>query len=197
MNDNGYVTPTKNDQVLASAQADSNNKVIEKLYKEGLIDRITNKGYLDYHEFQKIKTGNSLNLGRVNELHSEIKDFICKTRTNVSTKYLADYIGFFSYVHKWRVDKGHYPSSHSDAEKIFIEILRYQVSYTTNDLKSSKINLPKPTSRYITLLKEKTKEARSILKNKYFKFDEEDNVIDFDKRKFLSDQPKKQTSSSL
>lgn len=28
------------------------------------------------------------------------------------------------------------------------------------------------------------------MKNKYFKFDEEDNVIDFDKRKFLSDQPK-------
>lgn len=85
---------------------------------------------------------------------------------------------------------GHYPSSRSDAEKIFDEILRHQISYTTNDIKSAKVNLPKPTARYITLLIEKTKEARRVMNNKYFKFDEEDNVIDFDKRKFFSDQPK-------
>ncbi len=190
LTDNGYVTPTKSDEVLSKAQIESNNKIKEKLYKEGLIDCISNKGYLDYAEFKNIKADNSLSLGRVNELHSEIKEFIYKDRTNVSTKYLGDYLGFFSFIHNWRIDNGHFPSSHSDAEKIFIEILRHQISYTTKDLKSTKINLPKPASRYITLLKEKTKEARKVLKNKYFKFDEEDNVIDFDKRKFLSDQPK-------
>lgn len=88
------------------------------------------------------------------------------------------------------MDNGHFPSSRKDAENIFIEILKYQVSSTTKDIKSAKIDLPKPTSKYITLLKEKTKEARKVLQNKYFKFDEEDNVIDFDKRNYLCDLPK-------
>lgn len=38
------------------------------------------KGFLDYTEFQDIKTDNFLNLGGVNELHSEIKCFVCKER---------------------------------------------------------------------------------------------------------------------
>ena len=190
INENGYVTPTRNDTTLASVQEESNKKIIERLYRENLIDHIANKGFLDYTEFQGIKNDNALSLGRVNELHSEIKDFICKTRTNVSTKYLADFIGFFSFIHNWRVDNGHFPSSRKDAENIFIEILKYQVSYTTKDIKTAKIELPKPTSKYITLLKEKTKEARKVLQNKYFKFDEEDNVIDFDKRNYLCDLPK-------
>ena len=55
---------------MASVQAESNKKIIERLYKENLIDRIANKGFLDYTEFQGIKKDNALSLGRVNELHS-------------------------------------------------------------------------------------------------------------------------------
>ena len=39
------------------------------------------------------------------------------------------------------------------------------------------------------LLKAKTLEARKVTKNPYFKYDEEDNVVSFDKRKFLEDLP--------
>ena len=43
--------------------------------------------------------------------------------------------------------------------------------------------------RYMTLLKTETEKARKITNNSYFKFDEEDKVISFDKRKYLSDLP--------
>ena len=44
--------------------------------------------------------------------------------TNVSTKHLQDYIGFFTYIRNWRTTNGHYPTSQNDAENIFIEILK-------------------------------------------------------------------------
>lgn len=43
--------------------------------------------------------------------------------------------------------------------------------------------------RHTLLLKEQTLEARKATNNRFFKFDEEDNVINFDKRKYLSEQP--------
>ncbi len=49
--------------------------------------------------------------------------------------------------------------------------------------------MPKPSSRYTLLLKEQTLEARKATNNRFFKFHEEDNVISFDKRKYLSEQP--------
>jgi hypothetical protein len=57
-------------------------------------------------------------------------------------------------------------------------------------MKKAKLDIPKTSDRYMDLLKEKTKEARRLTMNPYFKFDEEDNVISFDKRKFLEDLPK-------
>lgn len=50
--------------------------------------------------------------------------------TNVSTKYLEDYIGFFTYIRNWRVKNGSYPSSRKDAKKIFIELLKSKGKYT-------------------------------------------------------------------
>jgi|LGVF01.1.fsa_nt_gb transposase-like protein len=195
LQENGYLTPSKVDSVIAENQKKKNQAIKQKLYKDGLVDKITNKGFISFDEFKNIKTENSLNLGRVNELHADIKKFIDKDMTNVSTKYLSDYIGYFTYVRNWRVDNGHYPTSSKDAEKILIEILKNQSTYTTSDLKNTVLNLPKPSSRYMTLLKAQTDEARKVTKNEYFKFDEEDNVIDFDKRRYLSDQPKSKLQS--
>ena len=49
---------------------------------------------MNFEDFQKLKKQNSLPLGRVNELHNEIKKFIYSGMTNVSTKYLQNYIVF-------------------------------------------------------------------------------------------------------
>ena len=75
------------------------------------------------------------------------------------------------------------------AEAIFIDILKGKTTYTTNDLENAKLDLPKVSDKYMQLLKAKTLEARKVTKNPYFKYDEEDNVVSFDKRKFLEDLP--------
>lgn len=109
--------------------------------------------------------------------------------TNVSTKYLNAYIGFFSYVHNYKVDNGNASFTTKDAENVLIEILKNGSKYTVSDLKATVLTLPKPSPRYMALLKAETEKARKITQNAYFKFDEEDKVISFDKRKYLSDLP--------
>lgn len=52
------------------------------------------------------------------------------------------------------------------------------------------MELPKPTSRYVTILKEGTEKARKAAFNRYFKFGEENGVKTFNKREYLLDQPK-------
>ncbi len=183
----GYLTPTRLDEKLAEKQRLANELVHSKLYDKGLIDRLTFNKYTPYKDFKDIKSKNKLNLARVNQLHSEIKNFIYGTMTNVSTKYLADYIGYFAYIKNWSVDNDRFPNSRQDAENILIDILKQQGTYTVTELKETKLTLPKPSARYMTLLKSHTKEARKLTDNKYFKFDEEDKVISFDKRSYLMD----------
>lgn len=185
----GYITPLKNSP-KADKIKDKNNKILETLYKNELIDKITNRGYISYDEFNQLKTVNKLGLGKVNELHKDIKLFIIKKMTNVSTKYLPYYIGYFTYIRNWRVKNGRYPKSNKDSEKIFIEILKSRINFTTSDIEEQELELPKPSNRYITLLKEETEKARIATSNKYFKFDEEDGVKTFNKREYLLDQPK-------
>lgn len=185
----GYITPLKNSP-KADKIKDKNNKILETLYKNELIDKITNRGYISYDEFNQLKTVNKLGLGKVNELHKDIKLFIIKKMTNVSTKYLQYYIGYFTYIRNWRVKNGHYPKSNKDTEKIFIEILKSRINFTTSDIEEQELELPKPSNRYITLLAEETEKARIATSNKYFKFDEEDGVKTFNKREYLLDQPK-------
>ena len=167
-----------------------NQKVLERLYNANMIDRITNKGWVKYGEFDTLKQQNSLSLAKVNELHADIKRFICVEKTNVSTKYLQDYIGYFAYIRNWRVRNGRYPNSLKDAESIFIEILKTKSNYTSTEVVAQQLELPKPTSRYVTLLKAETEKARQATANKYFKFGEEDGVKTFNKREYLLDQPK-------
>lgn len=184
---NGYRYATSIDDVEVIEA--HNRKLLKKLYEENLIDRITNIGHLTYKEFEKLKRDNGLSLARVNELHSEIKQFINGQMTNVSTKYLQDYIGFFSYIRNWRVKNGRYPNSKKDTEEIFVEILKTKVNFTMHDVNESELDLPKPSSRYITLLEEETEKARKATANKYFKFGAEDGVKSFNKRDYLLDLP--------
>lgn len=62
-----------------------------------------------------------------------LKSFINANKTNVSTKYLNDYILFFNYLRNYKVRNGNYSSSKKDVEKIFIEILTQKVNYTINN----------------------------------------------------------------
>lgn len=148
------------------------------------------KGRLNYIEFKNLKTNNKLSLARVNELHKDLKKFIYTEKTNVSTKYLEDYIGFFTYLKNWKVRFNRYPNSKKDIEQIFEEILTAKVNYTINDIKTKELDLPKPSGKYMNILIEETKKVREITKNKYFKFNEEDGIVTFNKREYLLDIPR-------
>jgi hypothetical protein len=69
-------------------------------------------------------------------------------------------------------------------------MLKTRIKYTVSDVKDSELTLPKPSSRYIALLKAETEKIRTASSNQYFKFDEEDGVKTFNKREYLLDQPK-------
>lgn len=186
---NGYITPDYTNPTTAKVQEDKNNKILSKLYYDGAIDYIYNREDLSYKEFYELKNANSLSLARVNQFHSELKRHFERNTKGVSTKYLQDYIGFYTYIRNWKITNGHYPSSNKDAEKILIEILKGKTTYTVKNIKEAKIDLPKVSDKYMLLLKTKTKQIRTLTKNPYFKYDEEDNVISFEKRKYLENIP--------
>ena len=154
-----------------------------------MIDYIENRGKITYTEFKKLKEMNKLSLSRVNQLHNEIKKFINIDKTNVSTKFLNDYIKFFNYIRNWKVKNGHYPSSQKDIKSIFEEILTKKVNYTINDIKNKQLEIPKPTGRFTKILKEETKKIRKIASNN-FKFNEE-NISLINKREYLLSIPVK------
>ena len=166
----------------------ANNKILGNLYYEGVTDKITNREEILFDKFNDIKYQNSLSLARVNELHNDIKRFINRNMTNVSTKHLQDYIGYFTYIRNWRIEHGHYPTS--KAEAIFIEILKTKKNLTSSEVRQKELVLPKPSSRYMEVLKAETKKARTAIDNPYFKFNEEDGVYSFNKREYLLDLPK-------
>ncbi|VDN46944.1 conserved protein of unknown function [Petrocella atlantisensis] len=64
------------------------------------------------------------------KLHADIQKFICQDMANVSTKYLEDYLGFFTYMRNWRIDHGRCPFSRKDIESIFIEIIKSRINYS-------------------------------------------------------------------
>ena len=156
MNKSGYEIP---DTVDPKKEADikaKNQRILHSLYKDGLIDRIENVSRLTYEEFGRMKKQHHLNLGKVNELHSELKKFIYTEKTNVSTKFLSDYIGYFTYIKNWSVRYGHYPSSQKDAESIFEDILKLKVNFTVLDVNNQTLELPQPSGRYVAILKKET-----------------------------------------
>ncbi len=166
-----------------------NSAAIDKLYKNKEIDYIEHREDLSYFEFQKIKKTYKLNLARVNELHSDIKLTLDKKMTNVATKYLPAYIGFFTFRRNWRVLEGHYPTSTADAEKILEQLLLIKNIPTKDEFKAIVLDPPKATGRFMQILKDNTEIVRKHTANKYFKFDTED-VPSFNKREILLDAPR-------
>lgn len=187
---NGYETPDFSDATKAAETRIKNHKILSSLYAKDLIDKISNRGDLSYAEFSELKTTHHLNLSRVNELHSDLKKFLYGEMTNVSTKYLQDYVVYFTYIKNWTVRKGYIPSSKKDAEAIFEEILKSQVNYTITEINNKTLELAKPSGKYVSILKKETEKARLATSNRYFKFNEEDGVKSFKRREYLLNQPK-------
>lgn len=186
----GYEKPDLKNPRKAAETESKNKKILKTLYENGLIDRIVNRGTLSYSDFCELKSANKLNLARVNELHKDLKELIYRNKINVSTKYLQDYVGFFTFVKNWTVDHGGKPTSFKDAEMIFEQILKLKVNYTTLDVKKQTVDLPKTTGKYVSILKSETEAARKATENKYFKFNEEDGFKTFNKREYLANIPK-------
>ncbi len=196
-----YIKPSRYNDTIEKAMLKSdcgkspeeissyNTRAIERLYKNGDIDRIEHREDLSYAEFKKIKKSYKLNLARVNELHSDIKMSLERKMTNISTKYLPAYIGFFTYRRNWRFKHGHYPTNTADAETILEELLPLKVAPSKEELKGFTLDIPKPSGRFMQLLKEKTELARQYTANKYFKYDTED-IPSFNKREILLDAPR-------
>jgi transposase-like protein len=197
-----YVKPSNYNTVIEKAgylYADSgkppeeitaHNKILlERLYREGQIDYIAHREDLTYAAFSSIKKSYHLSLARANELHSDIKLMIEKKMTNVATKYLTDYMGFFTFRRNWRVEHGRYPSNRRDAETILEELLAQKVTLTRPKLEQIQLDLPKPSGRSAQILKEKTEMARKLTNNKYFKYDPED-IPSFNVREILLDAPR-------
>ena len=179
----------KKGTTLTEKEMASNKRILAKLYNKGEIDEILNYDKLSYDEFLTVKRTMGLNLARVNGFHSILKEKIeCGTRA-VSTKYLADYVGFLTYMKNWETSHGYEAASHEDAEAILLDILKGHTKYTTADLKKADIPKHRATEAYMKLLKKNTMDIRTRRKYKYFKYDEEDNVTSFNKREFLLDLP--------
>lgn len=171
-------------QADADKQHAENQSILQKLYNSGQIDYIYKNRSLTYKQFDAIKQQNSLSLARVNEFHKDLKRYIDKNMTGVSSAYLPDYVSFYVFLRNWKVTHGSAPTTKEDAEEILIMLLKQKVNYTVADMHSQELTLPKASGKYMSLLKEQTLKARKESQNVYFKFDEEDGVATFDRRAF-------------
>ncbi|MCW6679899.1 hypothetical protein NHG33_01680 [Aerococcaceae bacterium NML130460] len=177
-------------QATKEFEKKANKKALEHLYYEEISELITKRGEMLFDTFTEFKYQNGLSLGRVSELHKEIKQYIYSDTTNVFTKYLQNHFGFFTYIRNWRTEHGYYPTSQKDAKTIFSDILKTKKNLTSTEVRQKEFELPKPSSRYMEVLKEETEKARDAVDSSYFKFNEEDGVLSFNKREYLLDLPK-------
>ena len=169
-------------------QAKLNGELIQKLYKKQELDYLYNEPGMPYIDFMKFKSEKGLGLDKVNNFHSMLKGNLFSKKRNVSTKYLPDYIGFETFRYNWKHDHNvgkEFSKSH--ARDIMIEVLKTRTKYTKNDLDSTKMNFPRATGKYMSLLKKKQAAIRIATNNKYFKFNPEDNVVSFNKLTFLEE----------
>lgn len=160
--------------------------IMKKLYDSGLIDYIEFTESMPFNEFCKLKKQYGLNLSRVNSFHNYLKLNIDKIMTGVATKYLPDYVGAYTFIYNWKTDYGTTLASLKDAESVLIQLLQTKSAYTLKAIVSKSFFIaPQPTGRYLAIIDEETRKARRVLDNKFFKFDEEDRVVSFDKLKYL------------
>lgn len=188
----GYITGIKasycaDDDELKQLYT-SNKKIMEQLYRQGILDYISYHQSLTFREFCEIKYKHGLNLSRVNAFHNYLKEHLLRETKGVATKYLPMYVGAYTFMYNWRHDHKTALSSLADAEQVLVELIKNKSAFTLQDEMSLDFFIaPKPTGRYLQLLDKKTREMRRMTDNKFFKFDEEDRVISFDQRKFLKE----------
>lgn len=179
----GYV-PAHGDE----GQRRSNRYILERLWSEGAIDRILNRGKMTYERFEKLKGDNALSLGRVNELHNEMKAQLERATRGVSTKYLPYYLAWFEYTHNRGVDLGHPLTSRRDAEAILVEAIKTRRNITVSEIERIRrepLAIPQASGRYIHLLERNTAKMRVELDDPKFLFGDEDDVSSFDVRKIV------------
>ena len=185
----GYEQPSKTDSELAEQQRASNDRILERLWSKGRIDRIANRGKMSYEMFVKLKDKNNLNISRVNELHNDLKLTLERQTRGVSTKFLPLYVAWFEYTRNRSVDKGHTLVSKKDAEEILIEAMgtRANLSYDEIErIRHSPLALPQASGRYIHMLEQQTAKIRIELNDPDFYFGDENGGVSFDRKRVLA-----------
>ncbi len=112
---------------------DSSNEKSDELQNTKTVP--CEKGILTLDYFRELNLSKKSSPDMSAKLHADIQKFICQDMANVSTKYLENYLGFFTYMRNWRIDHGRCPFSRKDIESIFIEIIKSRISYSKEQKK--------------------------------------------------------------
>lgn len=75
----------------------------------------------------ELKKEKHLTINGVNGFHSELRRYIDNIERGVSTKFLDNWCSFISYVHNYKIDNGHTPSSQDEVESILKELLNLNI----------------------------------------------------------------------
>ena len=90
-----------------------------------LLDYVEGAGILTYKQMNELKKEKHLTINGVNGFHSELRRYIDNIERGVSTKFLDNWCSFISYVHNYKIDNGHTPSSLDEVESIVIDICSF------------------------------------------------------------------------
>ena len=188
--DNPYVKLT--DKEYAIDKAINKQMYIEKRYPH--LENTDND--IDYEQFIALKYKFNLNINAVNSFHSELERYLVSQTSGVSSIYLKDYIGTFTFLKNYKTSFNIKNFSMEDAKKILAmmikDTLAKKSSPTDADIKNTTLNLKRPTPGKIKKAKSNIKKARVVIKveqrngdrNEYEGDDEQLDYI-FDKYKFF------------
>lgn len=188
----GYEQPSRVDSEKNAQQVARNEKILRQMWKSGNIDKIYNRGEMDYDEFIALKKENALSLGRVNELHAEMKMALEKSTAGVSSKFLPLYVAWFQYLHNKKIDGGAKMVSKKMAESILIDAISTRKSITKEELEEmgrKPLSFPTASRSYMLELNRKTEMMKKATGDKWFQFNEEDGLNTFNIRKIMREMP--------
>ena len=184
----GYKSPPKGDKAAARKQWERDERILERLWNEGEIDYILNRGKMTYREFADLKREYNLNLAEVNSLHSLMREAVEKRTRGVASKWLPLYLAWFEYLANRKTDTGKDAVSRKDATEILMEAVATHVNLPYEEVMAARkdpLPFSKPSGKYLRKLEERTAKAREILGDESFRFGAEDGVEGFNVRKLL------------
>lgn len=164
----------------------------QKLYGTRQLDYLDNYEKLSYTRFEALKREKGLTLEKIDSFHRQLKRHINKDMSGVSTVYLPLYIGLYVFIHNWSIDHNDKPASRTDAEQIFVDLLMAGGNFAARgDLEKQNIlEYSKPTTKYINHLKILTDNIHKQSKQAGFTIDDNDRLVQFNKRKYFESAPK-------